>query len=981
MSIYNSNSKRIKSIKEIRLDSNYSANKKRFDSLRKCDFGMINNNEIYMNHLRNNNNDNNNNCIRIFDGEKIIEEIGGKNEEMKNMVEQNKKINFAQNKIIDNDKNQINKKIVVSSINKRVIKDEDSKYQNCEILENSLGFNDGKTKTYYIYNNIVKIKKRLDNINKISKIVNKNLYINKVNNGIVQQKENLDNFDKINENIQINSKYINNKIKKNKNAQINNKNKVNDIIDNKKNYYIKNNDYNKNYDININDKISKGKKTKGTGIENIENEKKNNNISNNKQIKHGEIKINKLELEEKKALEIRINNLNQKITNLENENHMIKEKNNLFETEMKNKSQLLISLNETIDKVNKELKEKDLLLDVKENKIKEYKNIIKNKEKIIYEFEEEKKKNELVLNEKNNNIKEFELELSLLKKREKDNELLSNEKNNKIKKFEEKLSLLKNKEINVEKLLDEKINKIKELELELSQLKSREKENVLLLNEKNNKIKEFELELSLLRTKNNENILLLNEKNNNIKEIGKELSLFKTKDKENILLINEKTNKIKEIGEELSQKKENELKLIEQINELKKSINNKDDELLKLKKKISDELKNKNEKEKNIQLSEVKYSNNLSGGGMILDTFDGRQSKQINYDNNELKIENKKTSLKINKIYGFTAGGNNCYLNSSLQLLTRINELKYEVFNFNKKEINRNSDTKGQLLDEFKNILNRIENSKNDGFVINPNNLKLIMGNIDKKYLGNSQEDASEFINNFINGLLEETINKESGKKVNSLIMKKKTDQEAYDKFHKRFFIKKGYSFVKNIFYGIMQTINYCNICKKEFLNSFNAYCMVKLPIYNLAFRKKKSIIELKEILDEYRTEKKIEVNCNNCKNKNISTKTLLITFPKFLLLVFMRNVDGQHLSNNILYDDTLSIMSDYDNKIYKYNLECVIEHTGGVDFGHYTALCPKDSNNNKWYRFNESYCDKKYYDFQSTNAAVLLYKLDNNFL
>ena len=925
MSMYNSNSKRIKSIKEIRLDSNYSANKQRFDSLRKNDFGVINKNEIYTNHLRNNNNDNNN-CFGIFDREIIIKGIGGKNEEMKNMVEQNKKINFVQNKIIDDDKNQINKKRVVSSINKRVIKDEDSKNQNCEILGNSLGFNGGNTKTDYIYNNITKINKRLDNINKISKIVNKNLYINK-----------------------------------------------------SKNFYIDINNYNKNYNINKNDMIWKGKKAKGIGINNIENEKKNN-ISNNKQINPGEIKKNKLDQEEKNSLVIRINNLNQIITNLENEKQMIKEKSNLYESEMKNKSQLLISLNETIEKVNKELKEKELLLNEKENKIKEYKNIIKNKEKIIYEFEKEKKKNRLLLNEKNNKIKEFELELSSLKKKNIENILLLNEKNNKIKEFEEKLSLLKNKEINDEKLLDEKINKIKELEPELSQLKSREKENELLLKEKNNKIKEFELALSSFKTKNNENILLLNEKNNKIKEIGKELSLLKTKDIENVLLINEKTNIIKEIGEELSQKKENELKLIEQINELKKSINNKDNELLKLKKKISDELEKKNEKEKNVRFSEIKYSNNLSGGGMILDTCDGRQSKQINYDNNELKIENKTTCLKINKIYGFTAGGNNCYLNSSLQLLTRIKELKYEVFNFNKNEINRNSDTKGQLLDEFKNILNRIENSKNDGFVINPNNLKLIMGNIDEKYFGNSQEDASEFINNFINGLLEETINKESGKKVNSLLMKKQIDQEAYDKFHKRFFIKKGYSFVKNIFYGIMQTINYCNICKKEFLNSFNAYCMIKLPIYNLAYRKKKSNIELKEILDEYRTEKKMDMNCNNCKNKNISTKTLLITFPKFLLLVFMRNVDGLHLSNNILYDDTLSIISDYDNKIYKYNLECVIEHIGGVDFGHYTALCPKDSNNNKWYRFNESYCDKKNYDFQSRNATVLLYKLNNNF-
>ena len=976
MSTYKSNSKRIKSIKENRLDSNYSSDKNEFEYLRKIEFADTNKKEIYPNNIRNNNKIDNNNKFEIFSKVKLKEGIGEKKEEKKNTVDESKIINFIPSKIINN--NQINKVRVASSINnnKKVIKNEHAKNQNYEVPGNSLGFRNNKIKTGYIYNNNWKIGKRKNNINQISKLVNKNLYINKISNGVVHQNDNFDIFN-INENIQNNNKDNKKELKKNIDTENSNKNDVRDINDNQINLYIKN--Y-KNSNINKNYMLFKEKKVKGKSIKITESEKKNYNISINKLIKPGEIEINKLYLEEKNALEIKINNLNQKITNLENEKKIIKEKKNLCEREMNNKNQLLISLNETIEKGNKELKEKELLLDEKENKIKEYENMIKNKEKKLYELNEEQKENKLLLNEKNNKIKEFELELSLLKKKEKDNGLLLNEKINKIKEFEKKLSLLKNKEKTNEKLLTEKNNKIKELENELSQLKNREKENGLLLSEKNNKIKEFELELSSLQNKNNENILSLNEKNNKIKEIGEELSLLKTKDRGNISLINEKNIKIKEIREELSQKKEKELLLNEQINELNKLLKNKDNELLILKKKISEKIEEKNDKEKNIQLSGVKYSNNLSGGGIILDTCDGGQSKEITYDNNELNIESKNANLKINKVYGFTAGGNNCYLNSSLQLLTRINELKYEILNFDKKELNRNSDTKGKLLEEFKNILYRIENSKNEGFVINPNNLKLIMGNIDEKYFGNSQEDASRFINNFINGLLEETTNKENGKKVNPLIMNKKQDQEAYDTFHKRFYIKKGYSFVKNIFYGIMQTINYCNICKKEYLNSFNAYCMIKLPFYNLALSQKKSSIELKEILNEYRAEKKIGMNCNNCKNKNISTKTLLITFPKFLLIVFMRNADGQYLSNNILYDDTLLIMSDNDNKKYKYNLECVIEHRGGTDFGHYTALCPIDSNNNKWYRFNDNYCNQKIYDFQSINASILLYRLDNNF-
>ena len=130
-----------------------------------------------------------------------------------------------------------------------------------------------------------------------------------------------------------------------------------------------------------------------------------------------------------------------------------------------------------------------------------------------------------------------------------------------------------------------------------------------------------------------------------------------------------------------------------------------------------------------------------------------------------LKI--KETGKKISKteesikFYGFINNGNNCYLNSSLQLLTRINELKNGILNYQDNEINKDNDTKGQLFVEFKKIVNKIENSKNDNLTINPENLKYIMGNINEIYYRNSQEDSNEFISNFISGLFKETTSKE----------------------------------------------------------------------------------------------------------------------------------------------------------------------------------------------------------------------------
>ena len=77
------------------------------------------------------------------------------------------------------------------------------------------------------------------------------------------------------------------------------------------------------------------------------------------------------------------------------------------------------------------------------------------------------------------------------------------------------------------------------------------------------------------------------------------------------------------------------------------------------------------------------------------------------------------------KIYGFRNEGNNCYLNSSLQLLTRIKELKDGVLNFG--EGFQDNETQGNLIVEFRKILNSIENSADNNLIINPSRLKRIM--------------------------------------------------------------------------------------------------------------------------------------------------------------------------------------------------------------------------------------------------------------
>ena len=343
------------------------------------------------------------------------------------------------------------------------------------------------------------------------------------------------------------------------------------------------------------------------------------------------------------------------------------------------------------------------------------------------------------------------------------------------------------------------------------------------------------------------------------------------------------------------------------------------------------------------------------------DEITNKKEKQIN------KNENK--SLIYQKMYGFRNEGNNCYLNSSLQLLTRIIELKEEIFNFN--EVYTDNDTKGELLIEFRNLLQKIENSKDKNLILNPRKLKSIMGNVDDKYKSNFQEDSNEFITNFINALLSETGNKE--KKVQKLNIIKESDKRPYENLYKKFFQRKGYSFIFNLFYGILKVTKICKNCKVNSIK-FNAYNILELQLYNLTKKNRKKDLNLKDLLNNFSEETKCEEVCDNCSTEEVYSKTTIYTLPKYLIISFGRICEGNYYSNYINYPKLLDIKCEFEIKESSYLLNCVIEHSGGLSSGHYTSLIPIDKKHDNWARFSDEYYNGNT-GFESRNAIILLYK------
>ena len=426
------------------------------------------------------------------------------------------------------------------------------------------------------------------------------------------------------------------------------------------------------------------------------------------------------------------------------------------------------------------------------------------------------------------------------------------------------------------------------------------KENFNMIKEKKKKV------FAQLENKNNEYFTLkAKEKKKILEQKLIEFFALKGKDKtvkkftqENIehLLLEGKENNFNNM--KTSQKTKEILELMEQLN-----LNDEEKKIIIIKLNSSLEESNKIKKNKQNETEQKNANDNISLENN--NNYLKEKPNKIIKKENELKRKNKKKesdniineeTKRDQKIYGFVNEGNNCYLNSSLQLLTRIKELKEEVFNFN--ENYQDNDTQGKLIIEFRKMLTAIERSFNDNLILNPKNLKRIMGNVDEKYFNTGQEDSNEFISNFINALLSETGNKE--KKVKKLNIINESEKRPYENLYKKFFQRKGDSFIYNLFYGILKSTKFCKNCGKIISIKFNVYNMLEFPLYNLAKKNSNKELTLSELYNDYIKETKCEGECDNCNNDEIYTKNSIYTLPKYLMICLQRTCDRDYFYNNV---------------------------------------------------------------------------------
>ena len=145
---------------------------------------------------------------------------------------------------------------------------------------------------------------------------------------------------------------------------------------------------------------------------------------------------------------------------------------------------------------------------------------------------------------------------------------------------------------------------------------------------------------------------------------------------------------------------------------------------------------------------------------------------------------------------------------------------------------------------------------------------------------------------------------------------------------------------------------------------------------------------KLKKMIENFLKEETIsnDYYCTKCKTfRECKRKIDFYRLPEILVFQLKRFSYGRwrkvKLNNYVKVEETLDLSSFVTESNHKstlnavYGLVGVVNHSGDIDFGHYTAEC-KNPINGKWYNFNDSHVSETRMreSYESASPYLLFY-------
>ena len=604
--------------------------------------------------------------------------------------------------------------------------------------------------------------------------------------------------------------------------------------------------------------------------------------------------------------------------NLKSENFLLKRKLDDIETQFFTfKGETAKELNElkqSNSKIeNRIISKNDEMIKNLDNKINSLNENIKNLKKKIEEkdilFEDYKIKNKSITENIENSLNKILSEIESLKTQ-------NNNSNQNKTKYENGLEDKNKNELMI-------LKREKELsKVELEKLNSKHNELDLINKE--------------LIKKNEE----LKNQNNVFKKINKELNFQNEELKNKNGELKEQSEKIAQQNKEITIQNE---KLIEKNKELIKQ----NEELQKL---------NEGIKKKNKEL--IKQNEELK-------LKKGESKDKIQDENKTKKYYDKKYAIR-----GLNNIGNNCYMNSVLQILKNIPQFSYNIINLN--------DNGDNFLIQLKNLFFNLCSS--DDSAVSPKEFKKYLGleKLGKMFAGNNQYDSSIFYVSLLN-IIDKKLNIEKIKKIDMTQYKDKTLEERLAIYKKNDYNFKKETFIFDTFYIYFANEIKCKSCK-NIIHVFQKLNFLDFPIVNLNGYVK----SLEECFENYQKIKDVKDTCSKCNNFGITHKFIFLKLPPVLIINLKRVGEQTVYFNEIQIPNKLNMEKiiknsiNFSNSIYE--LRGFIKHDGDEKSGHNFAFC-KNMFDDKWYEYNDSICRKINDELNLNKIFFLCYiKLGSDF-
>ncbi len=333
---------------------------------------------------------------------------------------------------------------------------------------------------------------------------------------------------------------------------------------------------------------------------------------------------------------------------------------------------------------------------------------------------------------------------------------------------------------------------------------------------------------------------------------------------------------------------------------------------------------------------------------------------------------------KSNGRSGLVNLGNTCYMNTILQCLSNTTDLHDYIVNEEYDNDYNEHSPVCELTTKYRQLL--LVMWEEDS-IIQPQSFKQTLGEIFPKFLGTRQHDAHELLVMLLDAF-HDTLRCDAEVDIegNPETEKDYMMLTAYKKW-KEYLEKEKYSIIIELFSGQL-----CSTIKSKETDHISyqydpfTYLTLEIPyqgVNNLLLYDCLNTFTGHEVLDDDNKYKIDEIDRYVRAEKQITIwnppKYLIIHLKRFIYNIKLRAKITTLVQFPINGLDITRYITGNNNQRHIYNLYAVVNHSGGMNGGHYYAYC---KNGGSWYNFNDSQIQQiNENQLVTNNAYILFYK------